>query len=120
MELDADLLAQLVPPLLALDVLDSPARRWIVYLLAHGPASVSRLSRELGQSQPLVSKHIRVLLEAGLLDVARSSSDGRVRLYRLRREPFAQTEAWLADIRATWHQSTRHAPYERDDRLRRR
>jgi DNA-binding transcriptional ArsR family regulator len=116
MESGRDLLAEVVPPLPALDVLDSPIRRRIVYLLAHGPASVRWLSRALNRSQPLVSKHLRVLLEAGLLDVDRSDRDGRVRLYRLRREPFAQTEAWLADIRATWHRTTRHQLYDEDER----
>jgi DNA-binding transcriptional ArsR family regulator len=111
-----DLLAELVPPLPALDVLDSPTRRRIVYLLAQGPASVRWLSRVLDQSQPLVSKHLRVLLDAGLLEVDRSDRDGRIHLYRLRREPFAQTEAWLADIRTTWHRTTRHHLYDEHER----
>ncbi len=116
MENERDLLAELVPPLPALDVLDSPMRRGIVYLLAQGPASVRWLSRVLDRSQPLVSKHLRVLLEAGLLDVDRSDRDSRIRLYRLRREPFAETEAWLADIRATWHRTTRHHLYDEQER----
>jgi DNA-binding transcriptional ArsR family regulator len=116
MEDRSDLLAELVPALPALDVLDTPTRRRIVYLLAHGPASVRWLSRVLDQSQPLVSKHLRVLLEAGLLDVDQSAHDGRIRLYRLRREPFAHTEAWLADIRTTWHRTTRHHRYDEDER----
>ena len=107
---------ELVPPLRALDVLDQPTRRLIVALLAHQPASVGELSRMLELSQPLISKHVRVLLDAGLLDVDRSPHDGRVRLYRLRREPFAELEVWLADIRATWQQRTRHRPRERDDK----
>jgi DNA-binding transcriptional ArsR family regulator len=107
----------LVPPLPALDVLDQPTRRLIVALLAHQPATVGQLSQVLELSQPLVSKHVRALIDAGLLDVAPSSHDGRVRLYRLRREPFAELEAWLADIRATWHKRTRHRPHERDDAL---
>lgn len=64
-----------------------------------------------------MSKHVRVLLDAGLLTVIRSPNDGRVRLYRLRREPFAELEAWLADIRADWAERTRHRPGERDDGL---
>lgn len=116
MENRRDFLAELVPPLPVLDVLDSPTRRLIVYLLAQGPASVRWLSRVLDRSQPLVSKHLRVLLEAGLLEVDRSTRDGRIRLYRLRREPFAHTEAWLADIRATWHRTTRHQLYNENER----
>jgi DNA-binding transcriptional ArsR family regulator len=107
----------LVPPLPALDVLDQPTRRLIVALLAHEPASIGQLTRMLELSQPLVSKHVRTLLDAGLLDVAPSAQDGRLRLYRLRRQPFAELEAWLADIRATWHKRTRHRPHERDDHL---
>lgn len=108
---------ELVPPLPALDVLDQPTRRLIVALLAHQPATVGELSGLLGLSQPLVSKHVRVLLDAGLLHVDRSPHDRRVRSYRLRRKPFAELEAWLADIRSTWRERTRHHPHERDEQL---
>ena len=117
MDFRAALDRELLPPLHALDVLDQPPRRLIVALLSHQPATVGQLSRTLELSQPLVSKHVRALLDAGLVDVAPSAHDGRVRLYRLRREPFAELEAWLADIRAAWHQRTRHRPHERDDTL---
>ena len=103
------------PDLRALDVLDQPTRRLIVALIAQQPLTVGRLSRLLGLSQPLVSKHVRVLLDAGLLAVSRSPNDGRVRIYRLRREPFAELEAWLADIRTDWQKRTRHRPHERDE-----
>jgi DNA-binding transcriptional ArsR family regulator len=105
------------PNLAALDVLDQPTRRLIVGLIAREPGTVGRLCRLLGLSQPLVSKHVRILLDAGLLDVSRSPRDGRVRVYRLRRQPFAELEAWLADIRADWHERTRHRADERDEQL---
>jgi DNA-binding transcriptional ArsR family regulator len=105
------------PDLSALDVLDQPTRRLIVGLIAREPSSVGRLCRLLGLSQPLVSKHVRVLLGAGLLAVTRSTHDGRVRVYRLRRQPFAELEAWLADVRTDWQERTRHRPHERDEQL---
>ena len=105
------------PDLRALDVLDQPSRRLIVALIAQQPLTVGRLSHLLGLSQPLVSKHVRVLLDAGLLTVTRSARDGRVRVYRLRREPFAELEAWLADMRADSQKRTRHRPQERDVQL---
>jgi DNA-binding transcriptional ArsR family regulator len=55
------------PDLAALDVLDQPTRRLIIGLIAREPSTVSRLCRLLGLSQPLVSKHVRVLLDAGLV-----------------------------------------------------
>ena len=53
----------------------------------------------LGISQPLVSKHLRVLREAGLVDVR---VDGQRRLYRLRLQPFAELDAWLEPYRQMW------------------
>lgn len=105
---------ELLPPLRALDVLAEPTRRLIVQLLAHQPATVTELARLLGQSQPRVSKHLRALREAGLVQANVSPADGRVRVYDLRRDQLAELEAWLADIRADWRRRTRHTPLEPD------
>jgi DNA-binding transcriptional ArsR family regulator len=96
-----------LPALPALDVLGEPTRRLIVQLLARRPASVGELSRILGQSQPLVSKHLRALREGGLVEATSSELDGRVRVYDLRRDELVALEVWLADVRAEWHRRTR-------------
>jgi DNA-binding transcriptional ArsR family regulator len=105
----------LLPALRALDVLADPTRRQLLWLLRRGPRTVSELCAAAGKRQPLLSKHLRVLREAGLVEAAtHAGADRRQRLYDLRREPLAELEAWLADIRADWHQRTRLAPADPD------
>ena len=103
-----------LPALRALDVLADPTRRQLLWLLRRGPFTVSELCAAAGKRQPLLSKHLRVLREAGLVDATNAGGDRRQRLYDLRREPLAELEAWLADIRADWHQRTRLAPADSD------
>lgn len=98
----------------ALDVLADPTRRVILWLLRRGPLTVSDLCTATGRRQPLLSKHLRVLREAGLVEATLAGGDRRQRLYDLRREPLAELEAWLADIRADWHQRTRLTPVDPD------
>ncbi|HEX6309786.1 MAG TPA: metalloregulator ArsR/SmtB family transcription factor [Longimicrobiales bacterium] len=81
------------------DVLSDANRRRILDLLLTGEWSVSELVDELGLSQPLVSKHLRVLREAGLVDVR---AEGQLRLYRLRPEPLMELDAWLEPYRLLW------------------
>lgn len=80
-------------------VLAEPTRRDILDLLREGERPVGDLVAQLGASQPAVSKHLRVLREAGLVEVR---PDGQRRLYRLRPEPLAEIDAWLAPYRALW------------------
>ncbi|HEX6443791.1 MAG TPA: metalloregulator ArsR/SmtB family transcription factor [Streptosporangiales bacterium] len=79
-----------------------PRRREILDLLRTGERPVGELVRRLRLSQPAVSKHLRVLREAGLVDVRQ---DAQRRLYRLRPEPLAELDAWLAPYRTLWHAS---------------
>jgi DNA-binding transcriptional ArsR family regulator len=79
-----------------LEVLAEPSRRRILDALREGELSVGALVDRLGTSQPLVSKHLRVLREAGLVDVR---VDGQRRLYRVRPEPLAELDAWLEPYR---------------------
>ena len=79
--------------------LAEPSRRQILDLLRDGERSVNELVARLTLSQPGVSKHLRVLREAGLVDVRR---DGRRRWYGLRAEPLAEVDAWLEPYRAHW------------------
>jgi DNA-binding transcriptional ArsR family regulator len=88
-----------VVQLTALQVLAEPNRQAIVELLREGERPVGELVGELGLSQPAVSKHLRVLKEAGLVEVR---ADAQRRLYRVRPEPLAELDDWLAPYRRLW------------------
>jgi DNA-binding transcriptional ArsR family regulator len=79
--------------------LSDPARRLILELLRERERPVNELVERLRLSQPGVSKHLRVLREAGLVSVR---PDGRRRWYGLRAEPLAELDAWLAPYREFW------------------
>jgi len=81
------------------DVLASPQRRQIVSLLRDGERSVTSLVDELSVAQPVVSKQLRVLRDAGFVEVRAA---GQRRMYRLRSEPFAAVDAWLEPYRRLW------------------
>jgi DNA-binding transcriptional ArsR family regulator len=80
-------------------VLAEPTRRQILDLLRDGERPVGELVDRLALSQPGVSKHLRVLREAGLVDVR---ADAQKRMYRLRPEPLAEVDAWLTPYRRLW------------------
>src|SRR5688572_24805322 len=79
--------------------LAEPNRRQILDLLRIGERSVGDIVERLTLSQPGVSKHLKVLREAGLVDVR---SQGKQRLYALRSQPLAEVDAWLEPYRAFW------------------
>jgi DNA-binding transcriptional ArsR family regulator len=81
------------------EVLAEPRRRRILDLLRAGPQTVGDLVSELGLSQPGVSKHLRVLREAGLVE---AQADGQHRVYRLRAGPLREIDEWLEPYRAAW------------------
>lgn len=78
-----------------------PNRRAILGLLLGAERSVGQLERELGLSQPSVSKHLRVLRDAGFVE---SRVDAQKRLYRLRPDPLLELDAWLGPFRRAWEQ----------------
>ena len=84
---------------MAFEVLAEPNRRRILDLLRDGERPVGDLAGDLAVSQPLVSKHLRVLRDAGLVEVR---ADAQRRLYRLRAEPLRAVDEWLAPYRAMW------------------
>ncbi len=79
--------------------LAEPNRRAILDLLCEAPQPVGDLVDALGISQPLVSKHLRVLRDAGLVDV---EIDAQRRIYSLRLEPLRELDEWLAPYRERW------------------
>jgi DNA-binding transcriptional ArsR family regulator len=80
-------------------VLAEPSRRAILSLLATAERSVGDIEEELRLPQPSVSKHLRVLREAGFVA---SRVDAQRRLYRLRPEPLMEVDEWLAQFRRFW------------------
>lgn len=83
----------------AFEILAEPNRRAILSLLASEEQSVGEIERQLGMTQPTVSKHLRVLREAGLVE---AEVDAQRRLYRLRPEALKEVDAWLAPFRRFW------------------
>ncbi len=83
------------------DVLAEPNRRQILDLLRDGERPVGELVAQLGVSQPAVSKHLRILREAGLVEVR---GDAQRRLYRVRPEPLQAIDEWLAPYRRLWNE----------------
>ncbi len=80
-------------------ILAEPSRRAILTLLAASERSVGDLEQQLRLPQPSVSKHLRILREAGFVQ---ARVDAQRRLYRIRPEPFMQVDAWLAPFRRFW------------------
>ena len=81
------------------EIIAEPNRRAILSLLVSSQQSVGDIERQLRMTQPTVSKHLRVLREAGFVE---STVDAQRRLYRLKPEPFEEIDAWLARFRRFW------------------
>jgi len=81
------------------EIIAEPNRRAILSLLTSSEQSVGEIERQLRMPQPAVSKHLRVLREAGFVE---STVDAQRRLYRLKAEPFREIDDWLAQFRQFW------------------
>jgi len=81
-------------------VVADPSRRKILDRLLQSDASVTELVNDLGFSQPLVSKHLRILRESGLV---RFQVDAQRRIYSLDSRPLEEIDAWLGAYRKTWN-----------------
>jgi DNA-binding transcriptional ArsR family regulator len=81
------------------EIIAEPNRRAILGLLVSSQQSVGEIERQLRMSQPMVSKHLRVLREAGFVE---STVDAQRRLYRLKPEPLQEIDMWLAPFRRYW------------------
>src|SRR5687768_12600102 len=80
-------------------IVAEPNRRAILSLLLSAERSVGEIESQLRLSQPSVSKHLRVMREAGFVE---SRIEAQRRLYRLRPEPFMEIDAWLVPFRRFW------------------
>ncbi|MEC0168285.1 metalloregulator ArsR/SmtB family transcription factor [Paenibacillus graminis] len=81
--------------------LAEPTRLRMIEMLKNGPLSVGEIAEQLGLRQPQASKHLRVLLEAGLVEVEAAANR---RNYRLRTEPLQALDAWLEAYRKIWNE----------------
>jgi DNA-binding transcriptional ArsR family regulator len=84
-----------------LRALADESRRTVLEILANGPATAGELAALLPIARPGVSRHLRVLREAGLVEVRQQAQR---RVYSLRPEPLAEVDAWLGRYRALWQQ----------------
>src|SRR6202047_745277 len=100
------------------EIIAEPNRRAILSLLVSSHQSVGEIERQLRMPQPTVSKHLRVLRDAGFVE---STVDAQRRLYRLKPEPFREVDAWLAQFRRFWSALLdtleRHLDWMDNDRL---
>ncbi len=83
----------------AFEIIAEPNRRAILSLLVSSQQSVGEIERRLHMPQPTVSKHLRVLRDAGFVE---STVDAQRRLYRLKPEPLHEVDAWLSQFRRFW------------------
>ena len=102
-----------------LQAVSDPSRRTVLEALSQGPATVSELAALLPIARPGVSRHLRVLREAGLVEVRH---EAQFRVYSLRAEPLAEIDDWLGRYRALWEQrlDALHTEVARGKRQRRK
>jgi DNA-binding transcriptional ArsR family regulator len=98
------------------EIIAEPNRRAILSLLVSSQQSVGEIERQLRMPQPTVSKHLRVLRDAGFVE---ATVDAQRRLYRLRPEPLQEVDDWLAPFRRFWsaHVDALERHLDRMDRL---
>ena len=85
-----------------LAALAEPTRRAVVHLLRKKPRRAGELAEALSMSAPALSRHLRVLRKTGLIAEDDQEDDARVRVYRLRREPFSELREWLDEVEEFW------------------
>ena len=93
------MLSSMPAEIAVLEVIAEPTRRRILDAVRDGERSVGELVEKVGMHQPGVSRHLKVLRDAGLVEVRQ---DAQRRLYRLRPEPLMELDAWLEPYRAEW------------------
>lgn len=102
--------------------LADPARRQVVQLLGTSSRRAGELAAATGLSAPAMSKHLRVLLRAGIITDERTSQDARMRYFRLRPQSLTALQAWLDQLQAHWDEQLasfkRHIEEKPDDNSR--
>jgi DNA-binding transcriptional ArsR family regulator len=84
--------------------LADPTRRRVIELLGDCPRRAGELAAGAGTSAPVMSRHLRILLETGFVADERVPGDARLRVFRLRREPVLALQAWLDQLQAHWNE----------------
>jgi DNA-binding transcriptional ArsR family regulator len=82
--------------------LADPVRRQVVQLLGEAPRRAGELATTVGMSAPAMSRHLRVLLMAGIVTDERTAKDARMRYFRLRPQSMAGVQAWLDQLQSQW------------------
>jgi DNA-binding transcriptional ArsR family regulator len=82
--------------------LSDPTRRGVIDLLRRSPRRAGELAQELGMTAPAMSRHLRVLRQSGLVEESGEEGDARVKVYRLRKPPFARMRRWLDEVESFW------------------
>ena len=77
-------------------------RRAVIDLLKEQPRRAGEIASALSMTPPALSRHLRVLRRSGLIDEQGVEEDARVRIYRLRKEPFDQLRGWLGEVESFW------------------
>ena len=88
-----------------LQALAEPTRRAVVGLLRHGPQRAGEIADALAMSRQAMSRHLRVLRQAGVIHEVGAASpddDARARTYRLEAQPLAELQSWLGEVQAFW------------------
>jgi DNA-binding transcriptional ArsR family regulator len=85
-----------------LAALSDPTRRGVVEMLRKRPRRAGELAEAFDMSPPAMSRHLRVLRTHGIVEEDHAGDDARVRVYRLRHEPFRALRRWLDDVEAFW------------------
>jgi DNA-binding transcriptional ArsR family regulator len=85
-------------------VLADPTRRQVVRLLSAHPRRAGELAKAAGVSAPVISRHLRILLEAGIVTDERVPGDARLRVFHLNPEPLVALRAWLDQLQAQWNE----------------
>ena len=85
-----------------LSALADPTRRRVVDMLRKRPHRAGDLARASRVSAPAMSRHLRVLRRTGLIEEQRNPEDARLRVYRLRPQPFRDLQSWLREVETFW------------------
>ena len=103
-----------------LAALADPTRRRVVLLLSRGPRRPSDIADALETSRPAMSRHLRVLRQAGIVRESVQTDDARKRTYRLEQTPFSDLRAWLDEVEAFWDDQLQAFKLHAESRKKRR